>query len=253
MTASLFQLIGGFKNMSELIQNRETFLDNIAASLGRSRRTAGVTRPIYRYQPQYEVLKNASQTELLDVLKTQSKKIHVDFFETTNEGLSDKLNEVVNQYGGGPISLWNDERFSEYGLTPLLEQDWTNKQIDVHVWNPELGKENIERCNQANIGITFSDITLAESGTVVLFSSKDKGRSVSFLPNHYIAIIPKSTIVPRMTQAALQIRKKIQNGEVLPSCINFITGPSNSADIEMNLIVGVHGPVKAAYVIVNDR
>ncbi|MCM3238645.1 lactate utilization protein C [Heyndrickxia oleronia] len=235
------------------IQNREQFLANIAKSLGRGQRTEGVSTPVYQYQPQYRILQDASQDELLQVLKEQCKSIHVDYFETTVNELGSKLEDVVQFYGGGPLSLWSDERFRQFGLQDLIETVWPNQSYDVHIWDPAKGQENIDRCERANVGITFSDITLAESGTVVLFNDENKGRSVSLLPTTYIAIIPKSTIVQRMTQASIKIREKVQKGEILPSCINFITGPSNSADIEMNLVVGVHGPVKAAYIIVKDK
>lgn len=96
-------------------------------------------------------------------------------------------------------------------------------------------------------------MTLAESGTVLLFSNRNKGRSVSLLPKTFIAIVPQSTIVPRMTQAATAISKLVSEGQEIASCIDFITGPSNSADIELNLIVGVHGPIKATYILVKDK
>jgi L-lactate dehydrogenase complex protein LldG len=233
--------------MTGTIQNRDSFLGQIANRLGRARVTH-LDRPKWNYNPQDEVLKNANQDELLEVLKQQCKNIHTEIVITNTGKLSDSLKEVVNKYGGGPVTAWKDERFDQYGLTNLMQQEG----INLHIWDHTRGEENIKIAEHANVGITISDITLAESGTAVLFSSKDKGRSVSFLPTNSVIIIPMSSIVPRMTQAARIIREKVKNGEQVASCINFITGPSNSADIEMILVVGVHGPIKATYIVVED-
>lgn len=237
--------------MNGMIQNRDVFLGKIANRLGCDRKT-NVKRPEWAYHPQDEVLKNATQDELVDVLKEQCKNIHTDFVITNTAKLSDSLKEVVNDNGGGPIITWKDERFDQYGLSKLMKEEWPQDGIDLHVWNYTKKEENIDKANVANVGITISDITLAESGTAVLFSSKDKGRTVSFLPATSVIIVPKSSIVPRMTQAARIIREKVKSGEQVASCINFITGPSNSADIEMILVVGVHGPIKATYIVVED-
>jgi L-lactate dehydrogenase complex protein LldG len=236
-----------------MIHNRDKFLKTIAKSLGREQRTMGVTRPHWKHQPQWSVFKGYSQDDLVEAFKAQCSRIHTDVVETTANGLAAALKQVVAGFGGGPVVIWDDPRFVEYGLSTLLQEEWPKEKVDVHVWNPDIGEKNIAFTEKANVGITFSDITLAESGTVVLFSSSSKGRTVSFLPQTYVAIVPKSTIVPRMTQAAAFIHERIEKGEQIPSCINFITGPSNSADIEMNLVVGVHGPVKATYIIVKDR
>ncbi|WP_285857770.1 LutC/YkgG family protein [Neobacillus cucumis] len=238
--------------MAGTIQNREAFLNQIATRLGRPRISTPVERPSWNFRPQDEVLKDASQDELVEVLKEHCKKIHTTIYTIDRNELSSTLNEVVTNFGGGPVVTWKDERFSQWGLDSLMKQEWPNQNIDVHEWDHTKGEENIAKAEQANVGITISEITLAESGTVVLFSDENKGRTVSFLPATYIALIPKSSIVPRMTQAAQKMREIHQKTGHVASCINFITGPSNSADIELNLVVGVHGPVKATYIVIND-
>ncbi|WP_046178421.1 LutC/YkgG family protein [Domibacillus tundrae] len=235
-----------------MIHHRDSFLNNVAAQLGRSRNTSVKPERNWQFRPQDKTLADKSPDELMNVFRDQCQLIHTELIETTGEKLADVLEATVNLYGGGPVSIWQDPRFAEFGLGGLINEMWPARNVEVNEWDAARGKENVAEAERANIGITFSDMTLAESGTVVLFSGAGKGRSVSLLPHKYIAIIPKSTIVPRMTQAAQEISRRVQAGETIPSCINFITGPSNSADIEMNLVVGVHGPVKAAYIVVED-
>ena len=238
--------------MSGIIQNRDTFLNKLANQLGRAPKTK-VERPIWQYHPQDQVLKGATPDDLVAVLQEQCKNIHTDIVLTNTGNLPQALQTVVNEFGGRSVITWKDERFTTFGLSNLMNEQWNQEGIELYTWDANQPEENIRQAEKANIGITISEITLAESGTAVLFSDKDKGRSVSFLPEKSIILIPKSTIVPRMTQAARQISEKIQKGEQVASCVNFITGPSNSADIEMNLIVGVHGPIKATYIVIEDQ
>ncbi|MGE7766532.1 LutC/YkgG family protein [Peribacillus sp. NPDC096540] len=233
--------------MTGTIQNEVTFLNKIAKNLGRAPITEGIDRPIWKHAPQNEVLKYATPDDLVNELQEQCKRVHTQFHLTDSKQVAHLLKRVIEELGNGPLIIPKDDRFSDYQLVDVLTEK------DVHVWDHQAGKKNIALAESANVGITFSEITLAESATVVLFSSKNHGRSISFLPACHVSIIPKSTIVPRMTQAAAAIRSKVNHGEVVPSCINFITGPSNSADIEMDLVVGVHGPIKAVYIIVEDK
>ncbi|PSL46875.1 L-lactate dehydrogenase complex protein LldG [Salsuginibacillus halophilus] len=230
-----------------MMQNKEKFLNNIASNLGRERRTNGVERPKYSKQPQWDVLADASTDDLVEVLKKQCLKIHTDVKETTLEELPEVLDEVLAMYEAEKASVWDDDRFERFGLSSFIARP------GVSIWGESPADEDIRISEQADVGITFADYTLAESGTVVLLNGGGKGQSVSLLPTYYIGLIPLSTIVPRMTQVTTKIHEMAQAGERVPSCINFISGPSNSADIELNLVVGVHGPVRACYILIDDR
>ena len=225
-----------------MIQNRDHFLQTVATRLGKS--TPSLTKPErnWKHSPQHEVLKDASIEELIEVFTEQCLNIHTTLKKCTQKQLPEVMNETIANYGGERVIYSNDPRFQVLNVLPVFEQYESLK------WQASEGKQNIDFAEQANVGIVISDITLAESGTIMLQASPDIGRTISFLPENSVAIIPKSSIVPRMTQAAQYLRSQPH----VASCINFITGPSNSADIEMNLVVGVHGPVRMTYILVED-
>lgn len=225
-----------------MIQNRERFLQTIANRL--SKPTPSLAKPErnWKHLPQYDVLKDASIDELIEVFTEQCLNIHTTVKHCTQLQLPEVMNETIANYGNGQIVYSDDPRFQTLNVLPVFENYESLK------WQPAEGNQNITFAERANIGIVISDITLAESGTIMLQASPEVGRTISFLPENSIAIVPKSSLVPRMTQAAQFLRQQSH----VASCINFITGPSNSADIEMNLVVGVHGPVRMTYILVED-
>lgn len=70
--------------MQGTIQNRDAFLQTIAKRLGRQTVKSEVEIPKYKFSPQNEVLRDATQEELVDVLREQCKNIHTTFV-TTNK------------------------------------------------------------------------------------------------------------------------------------------------------------------------
>ncbi|ENH95552.1 hypothetical protein J416_15502 [Gracilibacillus halophilus YIM-C55.5] len=224
------------------IKNRESFLATIREKIGSISIEKKVAKPTYSVTPQYQVHQDDSQEALIEVLKQQCQHIHTDFYQTNQTTLNECIQKVLQTYQARTVIYPNDNRFDDIEFLGC----------DTFQWDNECRNESISFSEQADVGITYSDITLAESGTVVLLNRATQGRSISLLPQYYIALIPKSTIVPRMTQATNEISDQVEKGSTLSTCINFITGPSNSADIEMNLVVGVHGPTKVSYIVIED-
>ncbi|UOQ85771.1 LutC/YkgG family protein [Gracilibacillus salinarum] len=228
------------------ITNRDSFLANIREKIGGISAEKPIEKPQWSVTPQKNVLEGYDQDQLVTVLEEQCKEIHTDFFQTTKNGLADTISSIMEQYASSSVIYPDDSRFSNVGLDKYIQE------LDSCKWDNKNREGSVEFAEKADIGITFSDMTLAESGTVVLLNEKFQGRSISLLPTNYVAIVPKSSIVKRMTQATDLIHELAEDGKDIASCINFITGPSNSADIEMNLVVGVHGPIHTAYIVVDD-
>ena len=96
-----------------------------------------------------------------------------------------------------------------------------------------------------DVGISNAQAAIAETGTLVLDSDCERHRLVSLVPPVHIAVVNASAIVETLSDALTLIQKK----EISPA-ITFITGPSRTADIELTLAIGVHGP-QELYVIVD--
>ena len=99
-----------------------------------------------------------------------------------------------------------------------------------------------------DVGVTMAQAAIAETGTLVLESEKERHRLVSLLPPVHVAIVRSDDICLTIGDALKQSRGR---EEEMSRAITFITGPSRTADIELTLTVGVHGP-KELYVIVLD-
>ena len=103
-------------------------------------------------------------------------------------------------------------------------------------------------CAAADIGVTSADYALAETGTLVMLSSRHEARLVSLLPPVHVAIIPRSRILANLDELLSLLPKPAEQS----SSMVLITGPSRTADIEQILVRGVHGPGEIYAVIVEN-
>ena len=98
-----------------------------------------------------------------------------------------------------------------------------------------------------DIGISTAQAAIAETGTLVLDSSHERHRVASLVPPVHIAIVDASRICETLAEVLTLLRTK----KAISPAITFITGPSRTADIELTLAIGVHGP-QELYVIINE-
>ena len=91
---------------------------------------------------------------------------------------------------------------------------------------------------------------VAETATLVLASGRDNPTTLNFLPDNHIVVIEAKDIVADYETMWAGVRARYGKGE-MPRTVNWVTGPSRSADIEQTLLLGAHGPRRLHVIVVN--
>ncbi|CAG9295206.1 LutC/YkgG family protein [Celerinatantimonas diazotrophica] len=234
------------------IYQRDSFLAELSAQLGRAKPTQ-VTPPTLPYDVHHQVLQDASSDELTEQLKAYSQNALGARFElVTQADFSHRLMQVCCDYVGQS----NQETVlsADPRLTALIEHsDFEKANLALYQFDettPET--ENLRHVEAAKVGVVYCEQALAESGTMVLYSTSKQSRMLSLLPEVTVFVVAKSTLVARITQAMEPLSQQATDGQRIASCVNLISGPSSTADIELTKVVGVHGPTEACYIVLDD-
>jgi L-lactate dehydrogenase complex protein LldG len=98
------------------------------------------------------------------------------------------------------------------------------------------------------VGVSHALGGVAETGTLVLLSGSDNPTTLNFLPDTHIVLVDGNDIAGDYETVWRKIRAAFGK-DVMPRTVNWVTGPSRSADIEQTLLLGAHGP-RALQIIV---
>ncbi|AGI33607.1 TPA: lactate utilization protein C [Mannheimia haemolytica] len=230
------------------LQNRENFLNKLAQRMGRPRQNVPEPIPVLENNHAITRLTDRPQPQLCQEFIDFARVMMADVVEAKEADLPQAIIDICEKYGGASVIVNNDQRLKDLGITAAIQA----KYEDSYVWDFNQAETNFEKARTANIGVVYGEYGLAESGGIVLFSDKEFGRSVSLLPEKSVVVLRKSTVLPRVAQLAQILHEKAQRGERMPSCVNIISGPSATADIELIKVVGVHGPVNKIYLVIDD-
>lgn len=103
-----------------------------------------------------------------------------------------------------------------------------------------VGLGDIAATAEADLGITGAAYGIGLTGSLVVDSTRAGARTASLLPPIHLALLRRDRLLPTPGDLFRHLDERLPDG--LPSNLVFITGPSRSADIELQLTVGVHGP-----------
>lgn len=128
------------------------------------------------------------------------------------------------------------------GADPTLAAlPWGDTALDV-----EAGPSDGSDVN----GLSRAFGAVAESGTLALVSGPDNPTTLNFLPDNHVVVVEARDIAGDYEAVFARLRARFGAG-AMPRTLNFITGPSRSADIEQTLVLGAHGPRRLHIVVVD--
>jgi L-lactate dehydrogenase complex protein LldG len=195
-------------------------IENVRRSLGRTAQTPLDPRPAI-YESRQPVSMDAEGERFLE----EVKKLSGVSQKLSPSDIDAALEVLVKEHNVSKATAWETAHLKQLGVTEILNS------LGVDIVSPNASKHEMALCD---LGITEADFLLPETGTLVLRSSAEKPRAVSLLPRIHLAIVRPDMLRADMHQVFAEAKDH--------HYLVFITGPSRTADIELTVTLGVHGP-----------
>ena len=159
----------------------------------------------------------------------------------------DKVIELLQAHEAKSVLAWDFKHLPAKGLDHALAEG------GIKVYQPDIQGELHDRVLDGYaavpVGLTGADAAIAATGTLVVSAAPGKGRIPTVLPRIHIVIIHQRRIVPRLEDWVAKQRARGLADIHKSSNLCFISGPSRTADIEKNLVLGMHGPERLQVII----
>lgn len=182
------------------------------------------------------------------VNSSQTQPANLPTYQSTNLPISQSANQLISQFTSELTALSGNVHQTNNPTEAIIEY-LVSKNVKRIYLQPNVLNES--RLRQAGIdfthdpdptltvGVTKAWVGLADTGSVL---EADEELYGSLLPEIHLAVLESKNILPSLPDAIEMTKGK--------NAV-FITGPSRTADIEMTLTIGVHGP-KEIHVFVDD-
>lgn len=156
----------------------------------------------------------------------------------SGEEARDQVLEVAARHRVRRAVCWRHPVLETLGVASAL----TSRGISLEASqaaarHPEARESRLRTLAAADLGISGVDVAVAETGTLVLHARPGQGRLVTCLPPVHLAVMTLDALVADLFHLPARWR-------ALRSSAHLITGPSRTADIELSLTRGVHGPAE---------
>jgi len=184
------------------------------------------------------------QSELIGVFRKEIENLSGKCYEASSiVEVTDIIRGIVAENGCRSVVI--------QGLGVDGEQIKTElKRIGVQVLELERCEKPVDVLRTADMAITPGGLLIANTGTLVMTTKSDEERLASCLPRIHVAIIASERIVSKPEDAAQYLTDQLQGKS--PTSVTFVSGPSRTADIEMKLILGVHGPHQVHVIVLTS-
>ena len=219
--------------------SREEILHRIRKGLGKgegARKDAETPEPVTSTAGS-----GLSKDDLAAVFAESLAGINTSVYRTSREGVLEFVTGFIRERGAESFSIWETEYLKSLGIAGSLEGGGLALAP----------AENKAAIANSGVGITGADYALADTGSLVLISSPGQPRGVSLVPPVHLAIVRKENILSDIGELFGLLNEIYESPDAIPACTTFITGPSRTADIELNLTLGVHGPKELHVLIVS--